>query len=118
MPFRTGRMAVSAPYRRRDVLHRGVKRIRLHGEEDEVVGAIQVAGLDRARIEVSIAMQAVDVQSEMRDLLGPAMPDKEGHVASGFDQPAAEIAAQRSCADHQDPHDLLLDVQADGFLDG
>ena len=60
-------------------------------------------------------MQAVDAKPEARDLLGALTPDQESHVASGLDQPAAEIATQRPRADHQDPHDALLAVQADGF---
>nr|WP_277751909.1 hypothetical protein [Dankookia rubra] len=113
MPFRTGRMTVSAPIGL-VVLHRGVERICLYGEQDEVVGAAEVACLNCGRPEVSVAAKAVDAQSVARDLLGAGLPNQKCHVGSGFDQPAAEIAAQCAGTNHQNLHDALLDVRTFG----
>jgi hypothetical protein len=71
--------------RGREVGHRRIERVRLHGEQDQIVRPARVASGQRgAGPQVGVAVQALDAQAVVRDLLGAPEADEERHVAPGL----------------------------------
>ncbi len=58
----------------------------------------------RRRRAGKIAERAFDHEPLGRQLGGAPLPHQKRHVTAGLDQPAAEIAADRAGADHEDTH--------------
>jgi hypothetical protein len=49
-------------------------------------------------------MRADDAQPIVTELLGPECANEEGHIAAGFCEPGAKVAANRAGANNEDSH--------------
>ena len=105
MPLRNGNIAVFGADGRRERVRRRGKIVGLAAEKNEVERLAQSVRRDGRRVrQIGIAERAADDQPGLRQLRGAPRPHQEGHVAAGLQQPAAEIAADRAGADHEDTH--------------
>ena len=96
------------PDRGRERGHRFGQVVGLAGDDDDVEGRVQVfLEHERRRGQGRIAEAALDHEAGASQGLGPAGAQQEGDVASGLEQPAAEIAAEGPRPHDQITHVLL-----------
>ena len=92
-------------HRRREGRDRVVEIERLAAEQHRIEFFAQRVGLHRRRVfQRGVAERALDHEAVAGELRGTPRPDQEGHVASGRQHPAAEIAADRAGTDHEHSH--------------
>src|SRR5271165_1643985 len=94
--------------RRGKIIDRGVEVVGLAGEEHDVVAAVDGAvahGLDRRS---ELALRPLDDEPPFGELRRPPLAYQKGDIGAALYQHAAVIAAERSRADDQKPHDSLL----------
>ena len=81
----------------------------LAAQQDQIERRLKLIRKDRRRLrDGHVATRAADDQSGLRQLFGAARPHQKCHVAAGFLEPTAEIAAKRARADHQNAHHEIL----------
>jgi hypothetical protein len=84
------------------------KVIGFAAEQDEIEVTAQFAGLDGGgRLERDIAKAAFDYQTGFSELSSPLRPDEKSDIATGLEQSAAKVSADRTGADDENPHDRL-----------
>src|ERR1700680_1814040 len=93
--------------RGRKGVHRALEVVCLAAQQDEIEGFVQCfRGHHRRGDEIDVTEPAHDRKSA-RKLCGAPRPHQERHVVAGFEQPRAEIAADRAGADNENPHTIL-----------
>ena len=103
------------------VEHRNDRRLRAHrrgerldgiieieglaAQEDDVERLLQLVGLNRRRVfKCDVAMRAFDDETGARQFGRALRPHQKSNVASGLQQPAAKIAADRAGSHHENTH--------------
>ena len=80
----------------------------LAAQEHDVEFLGELIGLHRGRIfQRHVAVRAFDHEAGARQLRGALRANQKGYVATGLQQPAAEISADRTGADHENAHGLV-----------
>src|SRR6185312_17003409 len=85
---------------------RRIEVVGLAREEHDVVARPQLSGEHRLHVDARIAERALDAQALARDLLAAPGAHQEGDIGAGLREPPAEIAADASGAEDEDPHPL------------
>jgi hypothetical protein len=93
---------------RGDSLDGGVEIVGLAREEDDVISRLELVGDDRVRREMKIAERTLDAQAVALQLFAPLRSDQERDVGTTFRQPPAEIPANSTCAEDEEPHSISL----------
>ena len=89
---------------RGEIIYRILQRVGFHTQEHEVVRCFDFRTGDYFRSNDCITMRADDAKAIPTKLFRPGWTNEEGHVASGLVKPPAKVAADRTCANDQDPH--------------
>src|ERR1700730_17194543 len=90
--------------RRGELIHGLIERIGFHANQNKVEWFTNVASQECDHRNSEVAMWADDMQTIASELLGTARPHHQRNVASGANEPPAEIPAQGAGSDYQNAH--------------
>jgi len=86
----------------------GIEVVGFATQQNQVERAVQLMGLHSEwRFEVHIAKAAFDYETGFSELSSSLRPDEKSDIASGLEQSAAKVSADRTGADDENPHDRL-----------
>ncbi len=109
MPLSRGRIAVLGPTAGANEFSGGREVVGFAAQKNEIERLAQRLGRDgRRRRQIDVAERAADDQPGLGQLRRAPRPHQKRHVAAGVLEPAAEIAADRAGADHENTHRSLL----------
>src|SRR5882724_12008199 len=83
----------------------GIEVVGFATQQNQVERAVQFMGLHSEwRFERHIAKAAFDYQTSFSELSSPLRSDEKGDIATGLEQSAAKVSADRTGADDENPH--------------
>jgi hypothetical protein len=95
--------------RRRKRIHCRLQVVGFAAQQDEIERRAQVLRQNCWWLrDIGVAAEAADDKPSLGQLFGAARPHQKRNVAASVLEPAAEIAAERARADHQNTHHAIL----------
>src|SRR5580765_5030146 len=94
----------------------GIEVVGFATQQNQVERAMQFMGLHSGwRFEGHIAKAAFDHETGFSELSSPLQSDEKSDIATGLEQSAAKVSADRTGADHENSHICSSSLLVDQF---